>query len=327
MKRAAAAGAAAILAAAALLVPLPLVVISPGAALSVPERVELGRDPDPVSGQLLLTTVALSQPTAAGALEAWIDGDDEVFRQRDVIPPGIDPEEYTETQRQLFRESSRVAAAVGLRAAGLEVGVSGEGAQVSGVLPGSPAEGRLRPRDVVTALDDRAIALASDLVAAVSRRAAGDEVTLTVRRGERDLRITVTLAQLGELGRPGLGVTVGTVGLDFSLPFPVEVRQGSIGGPSAGLMTALTVYDLADPGDLTRGRAVAGTGTIDLDGRVGPVGGVRQKVDAAEAAAASVFLVPAEELDQARDAAGDDLEVVGVATLDDAIAALARPDR
>ncbi len=124
---------------------------------------------------------------------------------------------------------------------------------------------------------------------------------------------------------PVLGVAISTVGFDIDLPFPVQVDAGRIGGPSAGLLMALTVYDLADVGDLTRGRIIAGTGTIDAQGNVGPVGGVEQKIEAAVDARAQIFLAPVGEAEQARAAAGDRLQVIGVTTLDDAIGALKAP--
>jgi PDZ domain-containing protein len=120
-------------------------------------------------------------------------------------------------------------------------------------------------------------------------------------------------------------VALETVGLEVKVPFPIEIEQGPIGGPSAGLMLALTVLDLADPADLARGRTIAGTGTIDLGGNVGRVGGVRQKVEAARKAGATIFLAPRAEAAEARAEAGDDMDVIAVRTIDDAVTALASP--
>ncbi|HEV2068323.1 MAG TPA: PDZ domain-containing protein [Acidimicrobiales bacterium] len=305
-----------------LVVPLPLVVLAPGGAVSVGERVEVGRPTDPLSGELLLTTVSIFQPSAFGVVRAWLGERHEVLPRSLVYPDGVDQEEFGETQRQLFRESSEVAAAVGLRVAGEQVTISGEGARIAQVVAGSPADERLRAGDVVVGVDGRPIELASDLVTALATRSAGDEVVLSVRRGELDQEIPVRLREVEGIDQPALGVAVATVDLDITLPFTIEVDQGRIGGPSAGLMIALTVYDLVDPVDLTAGRTIAGTGTIDLDGDVGSVGGVDAKVVAAREAGASLFLVPEGEAALAREAAGDDLEVVPVGSIDDAIAAL-----
>ncbi len=329
MNRPRAAGTAAAIAlvvlVAGLFVPLPLFVIAPGSAVSVGERVTLGRAPDELSGELLLTTVRIFRPNVLGVVQAWVTRTHDLLPQGEVVPEGVDAGEYEEVQRALFRESSEVAAAVGLRRAGEDVGISGKGARVSQLAPGSPAAEVLRVGDVITAVDGQPVEVASDLVSALASRGSGERVLLGVQREGASVEVPVALGAVEGLDRPGLGVAVGTVDLDVSLPFPVEVDQGRIGGPSAGLMIALTVFDLADPGDLTAGRRIAGTGTIDLDGEVGPVGGVDAKVVAAREAGATVFLVPEYEASLAREVAGDDLEVLPVADLDDAIAALGAP--
>jgi PDZ domain-containing protein len=308
--------------AAVLIVPLPLVAIEPGGALPVPPRVTLGVPVQPVHGQLLLTTVRLAEPSLVGAVAGWLDDKTDLAPRQAVIPPGVDEREYLAAQERVFRESAQVAAAVGLRRAGYPVEVSGGGVRVSAVIPGSPAAGRLREGDVITAVDGRPVRLASDVVEATSRAKAGDQVTIEVKRGDETHMFTIKLERVSELGRPGLGVALSTLGFDVKLPFPVEVDHGNIGGPSAGLMLALTVYDLVDPVDLAGGRTIAGTGTIDISGRVGPVGGVAQKVAAAKEAGATMFLAPAAEARQARKAAGTRLKVTSVQTMDDAVAAL-----
>jgi len=318
-------GAAVVAVGAAVVVPLPYVVISPGSAEAVPSRVTFeGQTKDKVSGQLYFLTVAVSQPTAVEALSAWLDDDQAVLPRQRVIPKGVDEGEYIKAQRAVFSESAKVAAAVGLRAAGKDVRFSGKGARISGVVPKSPAEGKLRAGDVIVAVAGRPVALASDLIAVTSRSQEGDVVRLSVLRDGTEREVNVTLRKVPGLGRPGLGVSVATEGFDITLPFQVKVDQGQIGGPSAGFMIALTVFDLADPADLTRGRKIAGTGTIDATGAVGPVGGVPQKVRAAEHAGATLFLVPPDELQQARKVAGKKLKVVPVTTIDQAIQFLRR---
>lgn len=302
---------------------LPLLMISPGAALPVGPRVEFPtRSEDALTGQLLLTTVRVSQPTALEALGAWLDEDEDIVQRDQVIPEGVDEREYFQAQRAVFQQSGQLAAAAGLRAAGEKVTVSGAGVRVVAVLPDAPVTGVLRPGDVITAAGGQPIGLAPELIAAVTRRQIGDQMTLAVRRDGLVRDVDVTLGRSGLQPGPVLGVAIDTVDFDIELPFPVEVDAGDIGGPSAGLLMALTVYDLADEGDLTAGRLIAGTGTIDAQGNVGPVGGVEQKIDTAVDAGARVFLAPLEEVEQARAAAGDRLQVIGVGTLRDAIEAL-----
>lgn len=137
-----------VLAVLALVVPLPVFVLAPGSAVSVGERVELGRPPDPLSGAFLLTTVRIFQPSVVGVIEAWLSDSQEVLPREDIVPPGVGDAEFEEAQRTLFRESSEVAAAVGLRAAGAAVTIAGSGARVAAVSPGSPADGALQEGDV-----------------------------------------------------------------------------------------------------------------------------------------------------------------------------------
>lgn len=305
-------------------VPLPLYVIGPGSAFEVPERVDVDHPKDDPSGRLLFLTVRLSRPSTIGALAAWLDDSETVIRRERVVPEGVDDAEYFRAQRRLFAESTALAAAVGLRRAGFDVTISGAGAQVAAVLPGSPADGRLREGDLVVAAAGTPVRVASDLVAATARADAG-ELTLRIRRGDERMAVDIALEEVTELGRPGLGVAVRTLDREIVLPFDVDIDEGRIGGPSAGMMVALTVYDLVESGDLTRGRVVAGTGTIDGSGTVGPVGGVHQKVAAAIDAGADLFLSPESEAAAARAAAGDDLRVIPVTSLDEAIAALEQP--
>lgn len=302
---------------------LPLLMISPGGALPVGPRVEFPtRSEDPMSGQLLLTTVRVSQPNTLEAVEAWLDDDEEIVRRDQLIPEGVDAQEYFQAQRAVFQQSGQLAAAAGLRAAGATVSVTGAGVRVVAVLPDAPVAGVLLPGDVITAAGDQPIGLAPELVAAVARRQIGDKITLAVRRNGVVQNLDVTLGRSELQPGPVLGIAIDTVDFDIKLPFPVEIDAGEIGGPSAGLLMALTVYDLADGGDLTAGRVIAGTGTIDAVGDVGPVGGVEQKIDAAVEAGARIFLAPTEEVELARAAAGDRLQVIGVATLREAIEAL-----
>jgi PDZ domain-containing protein len=120
------------------------------------------------------------------------------------------------------------------------------------------------------------------------------------------------------------GVDEPLIGVFLVEPFPFEItiESGDVGGPSAGLMWAVGLYDLLTPGDLTGGRTVAGTGSIDLEGKVGPIGGILDKVVAAREANADIMLVPRDNYDEARDVDAGDLTLISVSTLDEAIEAI-----
>jgi len=174
----------------------------------------------------------------------------------------------------------------------------------------------------VTAANGKPIRLSADLVAATSSLPAGASIELQVLRGAQSVKVSLRLRMLGQLRKPGIGVEVLTVSPRLQLPFPVNLNVSDVGGPSAGLMVAIATYELTGPADVIRDRIVAGTGTIDLNGDVGAVGGVKEKVAAARRDHASVFLAPAAEAAEARRAAGGAIRVVAVRTFADALRAL-----
>ncbi len=166
--------------------------------------------------------------------------------------------------------------------------------------------------------------VADDVIASLADRRPGDSVVLRVDRDGQRVEATVTLeVSPDEPTRAFLGVTLETVDLQIDIPDDVAIETRNVGGPSAGLMFTLGVIDALTADDLTRGHRIAGTGTIRLDGDVGPIGGVRQKVIAAREADVGYVLVPTENLADALDAAGGDIEVVAVDTVDDALGFLA----
>jgi PDZ domain-containing protein len=291
-------------------------------------RVRFG-DGDDLSGEFLLTTVDLRRATVVGVVASLFDDTDALVGQTSVIPEGVDEQRFFDRQRALFSTSADLAAAIGLQAAGYDVDprdFSGDGALVVAVLPGSPADGALVAGDVVVGVDGAVIGTVEDLRAAVRSGGAGGPRMVTFLRGDRRREVEITPRPLPSGEGLVLGVQVETSNPEITLPIPVEVESGQVGGPSAGLMIALTVYDKAVEDDLTAGRLVAGTGTLAADGTVGPIGGITQKVVAADRAGADVFLAPAAQAEQAAAAVGDrgDLEVVAVATFEDAVDSLER---
>jgi PDZ domain-containing secreted protein/Zn-dependent protease len=299
----------------------PYVVMAPGPALDVADSISISGAPvTPVNGEYLLTSVSLSRPSALRTLVAAIRPDREVLPLAAVIPPGVPAEEYSRRQREVFAESRMLAAAAAARAVGLPVEISGRGARVVDVLQGSPARESLRPGDVIVAVDGEQIEQANELGELVRSRPAGSELRLSVHRGDGRLDVVVRSRQLPQIsGGVGIGVAVETRDLDVDLPFDVDFEEVDVGGPSAGLAYAVAVADLLSPVDYADGRTVATTGTIDLDGEVGLVGGVEQKADDARRAGAELFLVPTEEVD---DAEVDGLAVRGVESLEEGLRTL-----
>ncbi|MEX0875118.1 MAG: site-2 protease family protein [Actinomycetota bacterium] len=312
-------GIAVVLVAVGLFYTPPVVVFMPGTSFDVSVDITItGMDVDKVDGGFLLTSVAVQQPTGFGFLAAIVQGRD-IAPISNLVPSGVDAEDYFEDQRAVFQETQKIAAAAAAKAAGLDVDINGTGAIVSAIIPRSPAADVLEEGDVIVAVDDRAVKLADDLGRTIRTRPRGTRFELSVERGDRERTIQIRSRAGVVEGAPGIGVFLETRDFDVQLPFTVEFREREIGGPSAGLAYALAVYDLIEEANIAEGRDVATTGTIDLDGRIGPVGGLEEKAVSAQRAGADLFLVPDDEV---RDARTSGLEVVGVTTLEDAVRAL-----
>ena len=293
----------------------PVAVIAPGQSFDVAGDININGHSDDVHGRYLLTSVSVQQPNGLGLAYA-------VLRSRELVPlsalvpRGTDTGKFFEEQRTLFQETQQIAAAAAARAAGLEVGLKGTGARVAGVLPGSPAADVLKEGDVIVGVDDTPVKLAENVGRVIRARPSGTRFVLTVERDGREHKVEVRSRAGIVEGQPGIGIVVETRDFDIALPFKVTFAEREIGGPSAGITYALAVYDMLVDQDLAQGRSIASTGEINLEGRIGPVGGVKDKGIAADRVGADLFLVPEEEVEEAR---GAGLPVRGVDTLMEAI--------
>ncbi len=308
----------------------PYVVFAPGSAFDTEAAISTpGTESYPSEGEVLFLTVSLRGASRqVGYVEAgvgWLRGDYDVAPRTAIIGEQTGAENR-EQSLQMMASSQEVAAKVALEHLGYDVPTEGTGALVLSVASDAPVADVLDPGDVIVGVDGATIDLDSQLREELADEAPGDEVDLAVlRAGEGDpVDVSTELvADPDDPDRALLGVGVATRDLTYDLPFPVEIDTEDVGGPSAGLALTLGILDHLTPGSLTGGADVATTGTIEPDGTVGEVGGVAQKAVAASRAGATLMLVPEAELDDAARLAPDDLRVVGVADLDDALDALA----
>jgi PDZ domain-containing protein len=259
--------------------------------------------------------VHINQLTAVGALMAWLDPHRAVVGRDSLYAPGESTEEEHRRAISEMDQSKLDAAYVVLRQLEDYPKEHGRGVLVESVVDGCAADGELFPGDVITAIDGRPIA---------GLRAASDAIESAPSGSTLSFDVTVDgKAEHVDLARrPCGGQSEPLVGLRMipRFPFPIAISSGDVGGPSAGLMWAVTLYELLTPGDLTGGRTVAGTGAIGTDGTVYPIGGIEEKIVGAEDAGADVLLVPKGNLAEARAAGIDDIRLVPVGTFDDAIA-------
>jgi Lon-like protease len=325
-----AAGVLVILVAVASFLPVPYVVYSPGPM----EDTLAVRDGQPVitidgaetfetDGVLSLTTVGVTPADARldliTALQAWVDPSRAIVPRDTVYAPGVTSEETRERNAWLLERSQETAKVAALRELGYEVP---EAVVIELVMEETPADGALEPGDIVEQVDGTAVAEPQDVVDAVRAHDPGEQVEFLIRRdGEQQtVQLTTEAAAEEDGGHAMVGAGVG-YGYEFPVQIDVNIDQ-RIGGPSAGMIFALAMYDLLTPGALLDGMRVAGTGEITGDGTVGAIGGIQQKIAAAAGDGAELFLAPAANCDDVVDARNGDMQVVSIETLDDAISAV-----
>ena len=309
----------------ALGIPMPFVEYRPGGAVAIEPLVLIdGADVTPLEGETALLTVRLTRPTPVQLVAAALDRDRELLTLTRVYPQGVDRQVHLARERERFDRQFDVAAAVGAAAAGVPLEVL-TAVVVITVDPAGAAADQLAPGDVILAIDGEPLTSGAALSERVRNTPAGVPLTLRVQHAGIEQDRIVTPVTTSDSATPRIGVTVQTAVDRLVLPIDITLTPGvRIGGSSAGLMVGLTVYDLLADEDLLRGRKVAGTGTLDVDGMVGPVGGVPEKTIAAMNAGYDVVLVPEAETALAERVAAGRITVIGVASLVEAIEGLRR---
>jgi PDZ domain-containing protein len=317
------------------LVRAPYVVLTPGSARSVEPLVTVERKAggpkvteDAASDDLLYVTVTSKvEPSGIVALWGWWNDKAQVEPSKPFLGEQSS-EENRALNLALMTDSQDKAKVVALERLGYEVDKTPVGSFLEDVDPSYPAASVLRPGMTVVEVDGKPITTTDELVAAITAHEPGDELDLSVVPLEGGEPLDVT-AELGSrAGEPDVAA-LGVQPVDryrYGFPFDIRIDTGKVGGPSAGLAFTLAILDRMTPGSLTGNDRTAVTGTIELDGRVGPVGGVRHKTEAAISEGAKLFLVPPEEFEEAKDAARGRIAIEQVRTLDDALDALVAHD-
>jgi len=314
--------------------PTPYVIQRPGpvydtlgtAAGADGEQVPLihieGAETFETAGTLDLTTVQVvgnreRTPSWFELALAWSDSSRAVVPLDSVFPEGVTTEQRDERNATLMVDSQHEATAAALDELGYDTGAE---VAVVDVVEDAPAAGSLEPEDVITAIDGTAVSSAKQLRQAI-QDAGGDPVELTVQRAGEEEVVEVTPEKQvdGDVTTWLIGVTLRT---DYDFEIDVTLQLDNVGGPSAGMMFALGIIDTLTPGELNGGENVAGTGTIEADGTVGPIGGIRQKLYGARDAGADYFLAPRTNCDEVTGHVPDGLAVISTSTLDESLAAL-----
>lgn len=289
----------------------------------------------PTTGHLNMTTVRVTSAdykmNLVEAVYGWLAHDNKVVPHDTLYPDGKTEQQSTQENAEEFSQSQESAKVAALKELGIPVT---SWVIVSTVVKGSPAEGRLHAGDAIKSVDGTAVKAPDDVAKLVTKHKPGEKVVFTVvpakeqataekagKTATATTDVTITTAKSSDSGasRAIVGISAGT---DHTFPFSIDIKLADVGGPSAGLMFALGIVDKLTPGNLTGGRFVAGTGTIDDAGTVGPIGGIELKTVGAREKGAQYFLTPKDNCAAAAKDTPKGLTLVKVNTIDDAMNAL-----
>jgi len=323
-------------------IPVPYSEMSPGPTVNTlgnhegePVLQISGRKTYAADGHLNMTTVRVTSAdyrmNLVEAVYGWLAHDSKVVPHDTLYPDGKTEEQSTQENAEEFSQSQESAKVAALKELGIPVQ---SWVIVSTVVKGSPAQGRLHAGDVIKAVDSTAVKQPADVAKLVTKHQPGQKVVFTIVPAKeqaaaekknatatktRNITVTTTTSDDSGKKRAIVGISAGT---DHTFPFTIDIKLADVGGPSAGLMFALGIYDKLTPGNLTGGKFVAGTGTIDDSGKVGPIGGIEMKTVGARDKGAQYFLTPAENCAAAAKDTPSGLTLVKVNTIDDALGAL-----
>ncbi|MGX6442060.1 SepM family pheromone-processing serine protease [Neobacillus sp. K501] len=274
--------------------PLPFYVSKPGMA-KVLEPIVQVEDGTKAKGSYMLTTVRMGKANIYSYIEAKLFDYVEIYPENAILRESETQEEYNARQLHLMAGSKLNAIEVAYRKAGFPVDYKYKGVYVVQVLPGMPAEGKLLAGDRVIEVDSQEFSSSESFIEYVGKKKAGDQLILTIRRNKETKTIKINVQPFKEdPNKVGIGISL-VDDKEIIVQPKVTVNTDEIGGPSAGLMFSLEIYDQLMEDDFTRGYKIAGTGTIDPEGNVGPIGGIDQKVVAADKAGAEIFFAPNEK--------------------------------
>jgi len=310
--------------------PAPYVIESPGPVYDTIGDIQVAGEKTPVisvdgektyptSGTLDMLTVSLhgSREAPLSWIDlalSWFDPTRAVIPIEYIYPEGETQEQSSQESAADMAGSQQEAVAAALGALDIEYTSI---VTVASTLAGFPADGVLTPGDQILTVDGDPIDGVTELSAALAQRPTGSTFAIgIVRDGEPQTIELTTASAPDDPTVPIVGISPSAI---YDFPFDVTVNLGDVGGPSAGTMLALGIYDKLTPGELTGGERIAGTGTIAADGEVGAIGGIRQKLYGASEAGADWFLAPAANCDEVVDHIPGGMQVFAMSTLDEAL--------
>lgn len=313
----------------AAVLPVPFIILSPGPTFNTigdvdgkPMVVISDTTTYPTTGNLDMTTIReAGEPRSSlsvfQTLSAWIDPNQAVLPRELLYEDDVSGAQVEQRNAVMFSTSQSNAIAAAMHQ--LDKPLL-EDVVVTAVIEGTPAYGVINAGEQILAVNGHKVTVPQDVVDQVRGNPIGSSLVFSVMRQDKPTDVTVvSQANPDDPSVPYVGINVG---VNYRAEFPIDFTLTDVGGPSAGLMFTLAIIDKLTPEDLANGGHVAGTGTIDPDGKVGAIGGIRQKLAGARGAGATLFLMPDVHCQEAAGHVPDGLTVVPVATVADAMAAL-----
>jgi len=267
----------------------------------------------PFDGNLFQLTVRRDEANYYSYIWAKFDDSVDLYEREQILPKGITPEVLNQISINSIKTSENVAIAVALQTIGYEIVISGDGVLVVSLLDDSPVINKLQKDDLIIQLNNHTVSSVSDFIGKLRTYEIGDTVSVSyIRDGKLQKFDTKLIEHVEYKEEPMVGFLASTPNEKYEFPFDIDIKTGSVGGPSAGLLMALNVYNLLTLEDITKGKVIAGTGTIEIDGSVGPVGGIKQKVIAAKRIGAELILVPTSNFNEAMDLSDKNTSIIAV---------------
>ncbi|WP_010631045.1 SepM family pheromone-processing serine protease [Sporolactobacillus vineae] len=313
---------------------LPYFVQSPGKAQTMNGLVSVS-SAHPVHGDYRLVYIYLGQANVYQYLWASLDGNPytTLVPESEVKIPDESDAAYNLRQKNYMTQAQQAASYVAYKAAGKKPELIQDGALVLDVMSGMPAAKVLKTGDLIIGAEQHKVSSTAQLNTLIKNKKPGDRVNLTVRRGNKTENLTVTIARFpkslaGNGKKQGIGIYQSDQ-MKVNVHPPVRFKITNIGGPSAGLMMTLDIYDQLTRQDLAKGRNIAGTGTIEMDGSVGPIGGIAEKIVGADQSGVSIFFAPVADNEyktavRTAKRIGSKMKIVPVRTFQDAVGYLSR---
>ncbi|MGM9925262.1 MAG: SepM family pheromone-processing serine protease [Bacillus sp. (in: firmicutes)] len=306
--------------------PLPYYVSKPGMAKELEPIIEVegGTQAD---GSLMLTTIQMGKANVytyamANMADYWHIYDDEEIRRENETD-----EEYEMRQLYMMEGSKEKAIISAFREADRPYEVIFKGIYVYGLVDDMPAKDILQIGDRITKVNKKTLQSKQQFTDYIAKHKEGDVINVEIIRDKKTINKDIPLQVIPDSGKLGIGILL-IDDIEVKTTPHVSIDSEQIGGPSAGLMFSLEIYNQLVEEDITRGYKIAGTGTIDETGEVGAIGGIEQKIVAASKSGAEIFFAPnekgskdsnyaaakktAEEIDT-------EMEIVPVDTMEDAL--------